>query len=53
MNLQALVVCSDDKIIRALRRGLSDLEIAIESCSDAESAGRKLTGGSGESVIVD
>jgi len=53
VNLQALVVCSDDKIIRALRRVLSDLEIAIEFCSDADSAVRKLTRRRFESVIVD
>ncbi len=53
MNLQALVVCSDDKIIRALRRVLSDLEIAVEFCSDADSAVSKLTRRRFESVIVD
>lgn len=53
MNLQALVVCSDDKIIRALRRVLSDLEIAAEFCNDADSAVRKLTRRRFESVIVD
>ena len=53
MNLQALVVCADDKIIRALRRGLSDLEIAAEFCDDADSAVRKLTRRRFESVIVD
>ncbi len=52
-NLQALVVCSDDKIIRALRRVLSDLEIAVEFCSDADSAVNKLTRRRFESVIVD
>ena len=53
LNLQALVVCSDDKIIRALRRVLSDLEIAVEFCSDADSAVSKLTRRRFESVIVD
>jgi len=53
LNLQALVVCSDDKIIRALRRVLSDLEIAVEFCDDADSAVRKLTRRRFESVIVD
>lgn len=53
LNLQALVVCSDDKIIRALRRVLSDLEIAAEFCSDADSAVSKLTRRRFESVIVD
>jgi len=30
MNLQALVLCSDEKIVRVLRRVLNDLEIAVE-----------------------
>ena len=37
MSLQALVLCSDDKIIRVLRRVLSDLEIGVELCTDADS----------------
>ena len=53
MNLQALVLCSDDKIIRVLRRVLSDLEIAVEYCVDADSAVRKLTRRRFEAVVVD
>jgi CheY-like chemotaxis protein len=53
MSLQVLVLCSDDKIIRALRRVLSDLEISVEFCSDADSAVRKLTRRRFEAVIVD
>ncbi len=53
MNLQALVLCSDDKIIRVLRRVLSDLEIGVELCIDADSAVRKLTRGRFEAVVVD
>ena len=53
MSLQALVVCSDDKIIRVLRRVLADLEIGMETCSDGESAVRKLTRQRYEAVIVD
>jgi CheY-like chemotaxis protein len=53
MNLQALVLCSDDKIIRVLRRVLSDLEIGVELCTDADSAVRKLTRGRFEAVVVD
>jgi CheY-like chemotaxis protein len=53
MRLQALVLCSDDKIIRVLRRVLSDLEIVVEYCSDADSAVRKLTRGRFEAVVVD
>ena len=53
MSLQALVLCSDDKIIRVLRRVLSDLEIAVEFCSDADSVVRKLTRRRFEAVVVD
>jgi len=53
MSLQALVLCSDDKITRALRRVLSDLEIGVEFCSDADSVVRKLTRRRFEAVIVD
>jgi CheY-like chemotaxis protein len=53
MSLQALVLCSDEKILRVLRRVLSDLEIAVEHCSDADSAVRKLTRRRFEAVVVD
>ena len=53
MSLQALVLCSDDKIIRVLRRVLSDLEIGVELCADADSAVRKLTRRRFEAVVVD
>jgi CheY-like chemotaxis protein len=53
MSLQALVLCSDEKIMRVLRRVLSDLEIAVESCTDADSAVRKLTRRRFEAVVVD
>jgi len=53
MSLQVLVLCSDDKITRALRRVLSDLEISVEFCSDADSAVHKLTRRRFEAVVVD
>jgi len=53
MSLQALVLCSDDKIIRVLRRVLSDLEIGVELCADADSAVRKLSRRRFEAVVVD
>ena len=53
MTLQALVLCSDDKILRVLRRVLSDLEIAVECCKDADSAVRKMTRRRFEAVVVD
>jgi CheY-like chemotaxis protein len=53
MTLKCLLLCSDDKIVRVLRRVLSDLEIAVEHCTEADSAVRKLTRQRFEAVIVD
>jgi len=53
MSLQALVFCSDEKVVRVLRRVLSELEIGIEQCTEAESAIHKLTRRRFEAVIVD
>ena len=53
MSLQSLVFCPDEKIVRVLRRVLSDLEIAVERCCDPDSAIRKLTRQRFEAVIVD
>jgi len=53
MRLQALVLCSDEKILRVLRRVLSDLEIAIDHCPDSDSAIHKLTRQRYEALIVD
>ena len=53
MSLKALLLCSDEKIVRVLRRTLGDLEIEIEVCSDAERALRKLTRHRFEAIIVD
>jgi CheY-like chemotaxis protein len=53
MSLQSLVLCSDEKIVRVLRRVLSDLEIGVEHCTEADSAIRKLTRKRFEAVIVD
>jgi CheY-like chemotaxis protein len=53
MTLKCLLLCSDDKIVRVLRRVLSDLEISVEHCTDADSAIRKLTRQRFEAVIVD
>ena len=38
MSLIALVFSADDKVVRVLRRVLSELEIGMELCGDAESA---------------
>lgn len=53
MSLKSLVLCSDEKIIRVLRRSLGDLDIGVELCADADSALRKLTRQRFEAIIVD
>ena len=53
MSLKSLVLCSDEKIVRVLRRVLGDLEIEVELCADADSALRKLTRQRFEAIIVD
>jgi c-di-GMP-binding flagellar brake protein YcgR len=53
MSLKTLLLCSDAKIVRVLRRVLGDLDIAVELCADADSALRKLTRQRFEAIIVD
>jgi ActR/RegA family two-component response regulator len=53
MSLKSLVLCSDEKIVRVLRRVLGDLEIAVELCSSSDTALRKLTRQRFEAIIVD
>jgi hypothetical protein len=53
MSLKSLVLCSDDKIVRVLRRVLGDLDIAVELCGDSDAALRKLTRQRFEAIIVD
>jgi hypothetical protein len=53
MELKALLLSSNEKIVRVLRRTLSDLEIDIEHCAKAEIALRKLTRRKFEAIIVD
>jgi len=53
MNLKSLLLCSDEKIVRVLRRTLGDLEIAVEHCTTAEIALRHLTRERFEAIIVD
>jgi CheY-like chemotaxis protein len=53
MSLNALVLCSDEKIVRVLRRTLGDLEIAVELCGEADAALRSLTRRRFEAIIVD
>ena len=53
MGLSALILCSDDKIVRVVRRVLADLDIQAECCTDSSSALRKLTRQRFEALIVD
>lgn len=53
MALKSLVLCSDDKIVRVLRRVLGDLDIDIELCPNADAALRRLTRQRFEAIIVD
>ena len=53
MSLKSLVLCSDEKIVRVLRRVLGDLDIAVELCADSDTALRKLTRQRFEAIIVD
>ncbi len=53
MSLNSLVLCSDDKIVRVLRRSLGDLDIGVDLCCDPAIALRKLTRQRFEAIIVD
>jgi CheY-like chemotaxis protein len=53
MKLKALLLSSDDKIVRVLRRTLGDLDIAVEHCSSSEVALRHLTRDRFEAIIAD
>ena len=53
MSLKALLLCSDEKIVRVLRRTLGDLEIEVVVCPDMERVLRKLTRNRFEAIIVD
>ncbi|HZZ17286.1 MAG TPA: PilZ domain-containing protein, partial [Candidatus Sulfotelmatobacter sp.] len=53
MELKCLLLCSDDKIVRVLRRTLGDLEISVQHCTSSEVALRHLTRERFEAIIVD
>ena len=53
MELKSLLLCSDEKIVRVLRRTLGDLEISVEHCTTSEIALRHLTRERYEAIIVD
>ena len=53
MGLKSLLLCSDEKIVRVLRRVLSDLEIEVDLCPNADAALRKLTRERFEAIVAD
>lgn len=53
MGLKALLLCSDEKIVRVLRRVLGDLDIEVELCPNSEGALRKLTRQRFEAIVAD
>jgi len=53
MGLKSLLLCSDEKIVRVLRRVLGDLEIEVDLCPNSDTALRKLTRQRFEGIIAD
>src|SRR5580658_891894 len=53
MNLKSLLLSSDERTVRILRRVLSDLEIEVEHCQSADDAVRRITRQRFEAIIVD
>src|SRR6202142_1852649 len=53
MELKTLLLSSDDKTVRILRRVLSDLEIGLEHSATSEDAIRRITRKRFEAIIVD
>jgi DNA-binding response OmpR family regulator len=53
MGLKSLLLSSDEKTVRVLRRVLSDLEIDVEHCTAADEAIRRITRQRFEAIIAD
>jgi PilZ domain len=53
MNLKSLLLSSDEKTVRILRRVLSDLDIGIELCDAPDDGIRRITRRRFEAIIVD
>jgi CheY-like chemotaxis protein len=53
VDLKSLLLSSDEKIVRVLRRTLGDLEISVEHCTSSDAALRQLTRERFEAIIVD
>jgi DNA-binding response OmpR family regulator len=52
-GLQCLLLSSDDKAVRVLRRVLSEIDVEVEHCAGADAALQKITRQRFEAVIVD
>src|ERR1019366_4613656 len=53
MGLKSLLLSSDEKTVRVLRRVLSDLEIGVEHCTAVDEAIRRITRQRFEAIIAD
>ena len=53
MNLKSLLLSSDEKTVRILRRVLGDLEIDVEHCYSADDAICRITRQRFEAIIAD
>jgi DNA-binding response OmpR family regulator len=53
MNLKSLLLSSDAKTVRVLRRVLGDLEIDVEHCSTPDESIRRITRQRFDAIIVD
>jgi len=51
--LQSLLLSTDEKVVRVLRRVLSEMEIGVEHCASTDAAVQRLTRQRFEAVIID
>ena len=51
--LHSLLLCTDEKVVRVLRRVLSETEIGVEHCASTDAAVQRLTRQRFEAVILD
>ena len=52
-GLRCLLLSSDDKVVRVLRRVLSEIDVEVEHCSSTDAAVQRITRQRFEAVIVD
>jgi len=53
MDLQSLLVCSDDRVLRVVSNVLGELEIHVEHCPDHLTAAKRLAQSTFAAVIID